>query len=72
MFPVALTHSLLHISEFQVEVTKFMHLEYCEMICLKLQGASYWRVPQELIECWTLEEHSLKGSLQNMSPVRKR
>ncbi|KAM6465482.1 BTB/POZ domain-containing protein KCTD18 isoform 1-T3 [Liasis olivaceus] len=36
------------------------------------RGASYWRVPQELIECWTLEEHSLKGSLQNMSPVRKR
>ncbi|XP_063174077.1 BTB/POZ domain-containing protein KCTD18 [Candoia aspera] len=36
------------------------------------RGASYWRVPQELIECWTLEEHSLKGSLQNMSPVRER
>ncbi|XP_032093257.1 BTB/POZ domain-containing protein KCTD18 [Thamnophis elegans] len=36
------------------------------------RGASYWRVPQELMECWTLEEHSLKGSLQNMSPVRKR
>ncbi|XP_026552621.1 BTB/POZ domain-containing protein KCTD18 [Pseudonaja textilis] len=36
------------------------------------RGASYWRVPQELIECWTLEEHSLKGSLQNMSPVHKR
>ncbi|KAJ7345479.1 hypothetical protein JRQ81_001429 [Phrynocephalus forsythii] len=36
------------------------------------KGVSYWRVPQELIECWTLEERSLKGSLQNMSPVRKR
>ncbi|XP_015279817.1 PREDICTED: BTB/POZ domain-containing protein KCTD18 [Gekko japonicus] len=36
------------------------------------KGVSYWRVPQELIECWTLEERPVKGSLQNMSPVRKR
>ncbi|XP_053135016.1 BTB/POZ domain-containing protein KCTD18 [Hemicordylus capensis] len=36
------------------------------------RGVSYWRVPQELIECWTLEERPLKGSLQNMTPVRKR
>ncbi|XP_042328031.1 BTB/POZ domain-containing protein KCTD18 isoform X3 [Sceloporus undulatus] len=35
------------------------------------KGVSYWRVPQELIECWTLEERPLEGSLQNMSPVRK-
>ncbi|KAL8183690.1 UNVERIFIED_CONTAM: BTB/POZ domain-containing protein kctd18 [Gekko kuhli] len=36
------------------------------------KGVSYWRVPQELIECWTLEERPVKGSLQNMSPVQKR
>ncbi|KAH0621629.1 hypothetical protein JD844_023151 [Phrynosoma platyrhinos] len=36
------------------------------------KGVSYWRVPQELIECWTLEERPLEGSLQNMSPVHKR
>ncbi|XP_077175501.1 BTB/POZ domain-containing protein KCTD18-like [Paroedura picta] len=36
------------------------------------KGVSYWRVPQELIECWTLEERPVKGSLQNMSPVLKR
>lgn len=36
------------------------------------RGVSYWRVPQELIECWTLEERPLKGNLQNMSPVQKR
>ncbi|KAJ7319985.1 hypothetical protein JRQ81_019496, partial [Phrynocephalus forsythii] len=36
------------------------------------EGVSYWQVPQELIEYWTLEERTLKGSLQNMSPVRKR
>lgn len=35
-------------------------------------GVSYWRVPQELIECWTLEERALKGALHRMSPVRKR
>ncbi|KAJ6665298.1 hypothetical protein lerEdw1_004347 [Lerista edwardsae] len=38
----------------------------------EIAGVSYWRVPQELIECWTLEERPLKGSLQNMSPVCKR
>ncbi|XP_060113267.1 BTB/POZ domain-containing protein KCTD18 [Heteronotia binoei] len=36
------------------------------------KGVSYWRVPQDLIECWTLEERPVKGSLQNMSPVPKR
>ncbi|XP_065606698.1 BTB/POZ domain-containing protein KCTD18 [Cyrtonyx montezumae] len=36
------------------------------------RGVSYWRVPQELIECWTLEERSLKGSLGHMPPVHKR
>uniref|UniRef100_A0A8B9DTC2 Potassium channel tetramerization domain containing 18 n=1 Tax=Anser cygnoides TaxID=8845 RepID=A0A8B9DTC2_ANSCY len=36
------------------------------------RGVSYWRVPQELIECWTLEECSLKGSLHHMPLVRKR
>ncbi|KAM6421484.1 BTB/POZ domain-containing protein KCTD18 [Rhynochetos jubatus] len=36
------------------------------------KGVSYWRVPQELIECWTLEERPLKGSLHRMPPVHKR
>nr|XP_008112000.1 PREDICTED: BTB/POZ domain-containing protein KCTD18 [Anolis carolinensis] len=36
------------------------------------KGVSYWRVPREQIECWTLEERPLEGSLQNMSPIRKR
>ncbi|NXR44228.1 KCD18 protein, partial [Hippolais icterina] len=36
------------------------------------RGVSYWRVPQELIECWTLEEHPLRGSLDHMPPVYKR
>ncbi|XP_074001680.1 BTB/POZ domain-containing protein KCTD18 [Numenius arquata] len=36
------------------------------------RGVSYWRVPQELIECWTLEERPLKGSLHHMFPVHKR
>uniref|UniRef100_A0A8C4URY3 Potassium channel tetramerization domain containing 18 n=1 Tax=Falco tinnunculus TaxID=100819 RepID=A0A8C4URY3_FALTI len=36
------------------------------------RGVSYWRVPQELIECWTLEERPLKGSLRHMPPVHKR
>ncbi|KAF4799626.1 BTB/POZ domain-containing protein KCTD18 [Turdus rufiventris] len=36
------------------------------------RGVSYWRVPQELIECWTLEEHPLRGSLHHMPPVHKR
>nr|XP_033800982.1 BTB/POZ domain-containing protein KCTD18 [Geotrypetes seraphini]XP_033800983.1 BTB/POZ domain-containing protein KCTD18 [Geotrypetes seraphini] len=36
------------------------------------KGVSYWRVPQELIECWTLEERSLQGSLDHLPPVRNR
>ncbi|KAM9663535.1 BTB/POZ domain-containing protein KCTD18 isoform 2-T3 [Trichechus inunguis] len=36
------------------------------------KGVSYWRVPHELIECWTLEEQPLLGSLRHMAPVRKR
>ncbi|KAM9380594.1 BTB/POZ domain-containing protein KCTD18 [Phaethornis superciliosus] len=36
------------------------------------RGVSYWRVPQELIECWTLEERPLKGTLHHMPPVHKR
>ncbi|NXC81647.1 KCD18 protein, partial [Cercotrichas coryphoeus] len=36
------------------------------------KGVSYWRVPQELIECWTLEERPLRGSLHHMPPVYKR
>ncbi|XP_062435396.1 BTB/POZ domain-containing protein KCTD18 [Rhea pennata] len=36
------------------------------------RGVSYWRVPQELIECWTLEERPLKSSLHHMPPVHKR
>lgn len=36
------------------------------------KGVSYWRVPHELIECWTLEERPLLGSLRHMAPVRKR
>ncbi|NWS73704.1 KCD18 protein, partial [Crotophaga sulcirostris] len=36
------------------------------------RGVSYWRAPQELIECWTLEERPLKGSLHHMPPVHKR
>ncbi|NXH55117.1 KCD18 protein, partial [Rhabdornis inornatus] len=36
------------------------------------RGVSYWRVPQELIECWTLEERPLRGSLHHMPPVSKR
>ncbi|XP_075286725.1 BTB/POZ domain-containing protein KCTD18 isoform X2 [Opisthocomus hoazin] len=36
------------------------------------RGVSYWRVPQELIECWTLEERPLKGSLHHTPPVHKR
>nr|XP_010307349.1 PREDICTED: BTB/POZ domain-containing protein KCTD18 [Balearica regulorum gibbericeps] len=38
----------------------------------KGRGVSYWRVPQDLIECWTLEERPLKGSLHHMPPVHKR
>ncbi|XP_051009801.1 BTB/POZ domain-containing protein KCTD18 isoform X2 [Acomys russatus] len=36
------------------------------------KGVSYWRVPHELIECWTLEERPLHGSLRHMDPIRKR
>ncbi|KAM6071362.1 PREDICTED: BTB/POZ domain-containing protein KCTD18 [Chlamydotis macqueenii] len=36
------------------------------------RGVSYWRVPQEQIECWTLEERPLKSSLRHMLPVHKR
>ncbi|NWU23543.1 KCD18 protein, partial [Dyaphorophyia castanea] len=36
------------------------------------RGVSYWRVPQEPIECWTLEERPLRGSLHHMPPVYKR
>ncbi|XP_012866687.1 PREDICTED: BTB/POZ domain-containing protein KCTD18 isoform X2 [Dipodomys ordii] len=36
------------------------------------KGVSYWRVPHELIECWTLEEQPLLGSLRHMAPIRKR
>ncbi|XP_004701794.1 BTB/POZ domain-containing protein KCTD18 [Echinops telfairi] len=36
------------------------------------KGVSYWLVPHELIECWTLEEQPLHGSLPHMAPVRKR
>ncbi|RLW00967.1 hypothetical protein DV515_00008381, partial [Chloebia gouldiae] len=36
------------------------------------RGVSYWRVPQELIECETLKEHPLRGSLHHMPPVYKR
>ncbi|XP_037379689.1 BTB/POZ domain-containing protein KCTD18 [Talpa occidentalis] len=36
------------------------------------KGVSYWRVPHELIECWTLEERPLLGSMRHMAPIRKR
>ncbi|XP_012657705.1 BTB/POZ domain-containing protein KCTD18 isoform X1 [Otolemur garnettii] len=36
------------------------------------KGVSYWRVPHELIECWTLEERPLLGSVRHMAPIRKR
>ncbi|NXJ81889.1 KCD18 protein, partial [Trogon melanurus] len=36
------------------------------------RGVSYWRVPQALIECWTLEERPLRGSLHHTPPVHKR
>lgn len=29
-------------------------------------------MPHELIECWTLEERPLLGSLRHMAPIRKR
>ncbi|KAM9305611.1 BTB/POZ domain-containing protein KCTD18 [Gastrophryne carolinensis] len=34
------------------------------------RGFSFWRVPQELIECWTLEERSIQGDPGNITPVR--
>ncbi|XP_036276727.1 BTB/POZ domain-containing protein KCTD18 [Pipistrellus kuhlii] len=36
------------------------------------KGVSYWRVPHELMECWTLEERPLLGSLRHAAPLRKR
>uniref|UniRef100_A0A2K6EMT0 Uncharacterized protein n=1 Tax=Propithecus coquereli TaxID=379532 RepID=A0A2K6EMT0_PROCO len=33
------------------------------------KGVSYWRVPHELIECWTLEERPLLGSLRHMASI---
>ncbi|XP_068103057.1 BTB/POZ domain-containing protein KCTD18 isoform X2 [Hyperolius riggenbachi] len=36
------------------------------------RGFSYWRVPQELIECWTLEERSIQGDPGNITPLRTR
>ncbi|KAI1237059.1 BTB/POZ domain-containing protein KCTD18, partial [Lamprotornis superbus] len=36
------------------------------------RGVSCWRVPQELLECWTLEERPLRGSLHHMPPVYRR
>ncbi|XP_029462072.1 BTB/POZ domain-containing protein KCTD18 [Rhinatrema bivittatum] len=36
------------------------------------KGVSYWRVPQEQIECWTLEERFLQGSLNHLPPIRNR
>ncbi|XP_075036203.1 BTB/POZ domain-containing protein KCTD18 isoform X2 [Mixophyes fleayi] len=36
------------------------------------RGFSYWRVPQELIECWTLEERPIQGDPDNIAPVRRR
>ncbi|XP_078084925.1 BTB/POZ domain-containing protein KCTD18-like isoform X2 [Mustelus asterias] len=35
-------------------------------------GVSYWRVPQELIECWTLEGRPLQGSQDKVAPIQKR
>uniref|UniRef100_A0A8C4Q9E6 Potassium channel tetramerization domain containing 18 n=1 Tax=Eptatretus burgeri TaxID=7764 RepID=A0A8C4Q9E6_EPTBU len=36
------------------------------------QGISYWRLPRELVECWTLEGRSLKSHHDALSPVQKR
>ncbi|XP_075464809.1 BTB/POZ domain-containing protein KCTD18 isoform X2 [Ascaphus truei] len=36
------------------------------------RGFSYWRVPQELIECWTLEERPIQRNEQNVPLVRRR
>lgn len=38
----------------------------------KGRGVSYWRVPQEMIECWTLEERSLQGNPDHMPAVQRR
>ncbi|XP_018094553.1 BTB/POZ domain-containing protein KCTD18 isoform X2 [Xenopus laevis] len=38
----------------------------------KGRGFRFWRVPQELIECWTLQERSIQGNEQNMAPVKRR
>ncbi|XP_048455051.1 BTB/POZ domain-containing protein KCTD18 [Rhincodon typus] len=36
------------------------------------RGVSYWRVPQELIECWTLEGRPLQGTQEIVTPIQKR
>ncbi|XP_069790623.1 BTB/POZ domain-containing protein KCTD18-like [Narcine bancroftii] len=36
------------------------------------RGVSYWRVPQELIECWTLEGRPLQGTKEVVAPIQKR
>ncbi|XP_060684010.1 BTB/POZ domain-containing protein KCTD18-like [Hemiscyllium ocellatum] len=36
------------------------------------RGVSYWRVPQELIECWTLEGRPLQGTQEAVTPIQKR
>ncbi|XP_023568146.1 BTB/POZ domain-containing protein KCTD18 isoform X2 [Octodon degus] len=36
------------------------------------KGVSYWRVPHELVECWTLEQRPLLGSVRHAIPLRKR
>ncbi|XP_063115595.1 BTB/POZ domain-containing protein KCTD18 isoform X2 [Cavia porcellus] len=36
------------------------------------RGVSYWRVPHELVECWTLEQRPLLGSARHATPLRKR
>ncbi|MBN3307507.1 KCD18 protein, partial [Amia calva] len=36
------------------------------------RGVSFWRVPQELIECWTLEKRPLQESQEPLSPRHKR
>ncbi|KAJ1187332.1 hypothetical protein NDU88_004109 [Pleurodeles waltl] len=38
----------------------------------KGKGVSYWRVPQEMIECWTLEERPLQGNPDHMPTVQRR
>ena len=35
------------------------------------KGVSYWWVPHELMECWTLGERPILGSLCHMAPMRK-